>query len=1549
MFTTKRRFFGDNHKCTKLSDSGSESDATPAASTSFSNQRTGRPKNRPGKVVKKESDLSEGMCPVLLLDDVYAYNGLNDSYIPVPKRSLLIGDTGSTVHYVKKTFSDKLLETGHALIVKHNVDLDVSMIADNRTQMKTDLVLIRLSFGKFTVQVKCLVLKDIIRPAQHLCSHTLSTLDKIFEKGVPSPYTHFNNKMEWARPNSPKHEMVLLIGQSQIWEFLGQSQKIRPHELYFIPTPLGVTISGTLPVLCKCPTATLSFATVYERLHNCLEKQFQHEMLAHDDEMSMSSSELQAFEYMKKNTHYDPKLKRFTVRLLWKPYLKDNKLVPGPPPLRSTFNIATSRFLHMERQLKNKSQDVVDLVRSSVERHIDAGFYVKVSPERARWLKDPSNTECFTLPPRLVFRIGDSYTTPVRYCFDASQMVPGLGQSLNDLLWPGPPGLNSMYRLQLRWRSGRIGFVMDVKQMFLALHLDKRDWSYNSFVYRVPNSNDPLEVYEARRVCFGLRCSPFMASFCLARLAQTVKADKNSSPILVRAATLLLDQIYMDDLLGFSNSVQDAQELIAGIEQILDLGTFHASKYQATNPDVLKNLAPEKRAKQGVTRLGQPLVYEDDDHILRDPAGFKSLGQLYQADLDQFAYGGFQPLVDKFLSQPSHSKRDAASIVAKIAYDLSGLRSGISMKCRTILRDVMLRDREQERKIDKASWDRPLDPDFEAALTAFVKGLVTLDQVTLDRYLPFTMPYELLGACDASNDGIAAAVYLRTLTNAHAGTYKISFVIGKAKVRSLQQLQDSIPRQELCSALLLKQLFETVLDAKPTPLNRCYAFTDSSAVFFWLQSSIDHLSPYVANRVRAISDLGLNQWAYIPSSHNPADGAAKGHWPEDLLDKNKPLWKFGASYWKEPRTKWPNFTLPGTKACPDFLSGVRKSAVIQTFKVSVQLSKPFRPFHETTKQLFTSTNDHDRLVSRVAAMLCFYYFLKAGRSRVTRSKTKKAGFSVKDPIPNNPSIPTLASMMPRARLLVFSYVQQQAFLDEFYTLAQGERLDSHSKLLQHTPLLDVVKGNIWVLRVHTRIVENKALSPWVKQPLLLPKIAAQDPQDKVRAFLTSLHNKLHHPTIDTLHNLVRFGGLHLLGGINNAKAITQFCPKCDRDNVRQMPKPLQADLPEDRSNIEAFQPFQSISLDHFGPVLVKGNVFADTSDVNTRATNTSALKKCWCLVVTCNTSRAISLVLSPSLSINHFLLAFGAHCGRHAFPKICRSDAFATFKGADRIFQNLFRTHSETLTNYARDNGFRWVFGIPFFDSSHGQAESAVKLVKKAAKTYLDQSEKMTFYELDASLQLAALACNLRPLAGHAITKDLFQAVTPFSLVNGFVPDFVHLSELSEFVNPNLRAIWESRCQKMDSFIQAFKKGYLESLAKRKAWNVDNTTSLQPGDICLLERNDAFSKKRLWPLVRVVSLIEARDKKFREALVQLGDADYKLNTHHGKKVYTVLKKPTVKKVSIQQLRRLQSWSQNKVTSAQPEDAGTLASRISHRKVVLTNIVQHNHVPYENRS
>ena len=126
------------------------------------------------------------MCPIALLNDVEAYNGLDDSYIKVPQNSLALCDTGSTVTYVKQTFSDALLKTGHALLINEEVDLKIAMLGDNRTALTTDLVLLRLSLGNFSIKLKCLVIKEIVREMKPLCPHTLSTLDSVFSKH-PAP------------------------------------------------------------------------------------------------------------------------------------------------------------------------------------------------------------------------------------------------------------------------------------------------------------------------------------------------------------------------------------------------------------------------------------------------------------------------------------------------------------------------------------------------------------------------------------------------------------------------------------------------------------------------------------------------------------------------------------------------------------------------------------------------------------------------------------------------------------------------------------------------------------------------------------------------------------------------------------------------------------------------------------------------------------------------------------------------------------------------------------------------------------------------------------------------------------------------------------------------------------------------------------------------------------------------------------------------------------------------------------------------------------------
>ena len=57
----------------------------------------------------------------------------------------------------------------------------------------------------------------------------------------------------------------------------------------------------------------------------------------------------------------------------------------------------------------------------------------------------------------------------------------------------------------------------------------------------------------------------------------------------------------MDDILGFAPSVQEARSLIQGIESILQLGSFRAAKYAATDGKALTQLPIEKLAKQGVS------------------------------------------------------------------------------------------------------------------------------------------------------------------------------------------------------------------------------------------------------------------------------------------------------------------------------------------------------------------------------------------------------------------------------------------------------------------------------------------------------------------------------------------------------------------------------------------------------------------------------------------------------------------------------------------------------------------------------------------------------------------------------------------------------------------------------------------------------------------------------------------------------------------------------------------------------------------------------------
>ena len=221
--------------------------------------------------------------------------------------------------------------------------------------------------------------------------------------------------------------------------------------------------------------------------------------------------------------------------------------------------------------------------------------------------------------------------------------------------------------------------------------------------------------------------------------------------------------------------------------------------------------------------------------------------------------------------------------IAKV-YDVLGWFSPCIIKVKILLQKVW------ERKID---LDDKVPPDILETWLRWRKELVCLSTKPIPRcYFPSDFcvtSTELHGFCDASELAYAAVVYqtpVVRLTDS-SGRIQVSLVTLKTKVAPLKCL--SIPRLELCGALLLAQLLHHSSQVLKIPLSHLHAWTDSTVVLQWLDISPRHFKTYVGNRVSTIIDLiPPNKWHHVKGHENPADCGSRGLFPSELVDHT--LW-----------------------------------------------------------------------------------------------------------------------------------------------------------------------------------------------------------------------------------------------------------------------------------------------------------------------------------------------------------------------------------------------------------------------------------------------------------------------------------------------------------------------------------------------------------------------------------------------------------------------------------------------------------------------------------
>ncbi|GFS49797.1 integrase catalytic domain-containing protein [Nephila pilipes] len=104
-----------------------------------------------------------------------------------------------------------------------------------------------------------------------------------------------------------------------------------------------------------------------------------------------------------------------------------------------------------------------------------------------------------------------------------------------------------------------------------------------------------------------------------------------------------------------------------------------------------------------------------------------------------------------------------------------------------------------------------------------------------------------------------------------------------SKTRASPVKPHSLPRLELCSALLLASLLQATFPTLIVPIFETFAWSDSEITLAWLESKPRRGKPFVGNRGAHIQELTPNvHWNFENGLKNPADCRTRGISPTTL-------------------------------------------------------------------------------------------------------------------------------------------------------------------------------------------------------------------------------------------------------------------------------------------------------------------------------------------------------------------------------------------------------------------------------------------------------------------------------------------------------------------------------------------------------------------------------------------------------------------------------------------------------------------------------------------
>ncbi|XP_065094610.1 uncharacterized protein LOC135715141 [Ochlerotatus camptorhynchus] len=646
------------------------------------------------------------------------------------------------------------------------------------------------------------------------------------------------------------HGIDLIIG-AELIPFILQSEQI-PFDDQLPPlqkTSFGYVFSGKVPASMTTPLTCL--VSAFDNLDAQVKRFWEVENF---DVGKCLTAEEQQCEAHFASTHSRNADGRYVVRLPVRQELL--------PSIGDTWNTAARRFSALERRFRS-DETLYKSYTDFMEEYERLGHMEEVKTRVA--------LPQYFLPHHAVHR-PDSSTTKIRVVFDGSAKSSNQ-LSLNDLLLTGPTVQPSMLCIVVNSRFHRFVMKADVEKMFRQALVHPDDRLLQQVAWR-RNESEPLKTYSLNTVTYGTSCAPYLATRVLNQLADD---EGHDFPL---AAPIVKKDFYVDDVLTGSESIEALVKTSIQLTELLKRDGFNLRKWSANHPSILEHFPEELKEHQLPLELDRS-------------ASIKALGLLWFPKEDVF---GFK--VPDFPALPHVTKRLVLSEMSQL-FDPLGLVGPVVASAKMFVQRLWQ---------EKLSWDEKLPDILQSWWLSFRAAIGIVRNLRVPRWVfeESAKSYELHCFVDASSKGYGACIY--TVSTGPSTKRTSHLLIAKSRVAPVCGY--SIPRLELCAAVLGSQLADTI--RRTTKFDSTVTFwSDSSIVLHWINSPPSSWKIFVSNRVSEVQKLTQgSQWWHVPTLENPADRISRGVQPDDI--KNDALWWHGPSYLLNEVESWPAPIIPLT-------------------------------------------------------------------------------------------------------------------------------------------------------------------------------------------------------------------------------------------------------------------------------------------------------------------------------------------------------------------------------------------------------------------------------------------------------------------------------------------------------------------------------------------------------------------------------------------------------------------------------------------------------------